>query len=78
MSSVFKRLLVLNSVRLPSRAGKMEALVLESCWIQDKVRYKAVSSVLKMLLVLNSLRLPYSAGKMEVLRSCWVQARARS
>ncbi len=75
-----KRLLVLNSVCLPNSAGKMEVLLLRSCWVQVRARSKAVSSVLKRLLVLNSVCLPNSAGKMEalVLRSCWVQARPRS
>jgi hypothetical protein len=47
VSSVVKRLLVLNNRRLPSRAGKMEALVLRSCWVQARARSKAVSSNLK-------------------------------
>jgi hypothetical protein len=45
----------------------MEALVLSSCWVQDRARSKAVSLVLKRLLVLNSVCLPNSAGKMEAL-----------
>jgi hypothetical protein len=56
VSSDLKRLLVLNSVCLPSRAGKMEALVLRSCRVQDRARSKAVSSDLKRLLVLNNMR----------------------
>jgi hypothetical protein len=54
--SVLKRLLVLNNMLLRSRAGKMEALVLRSCWVQARARFKAVSSVLKRLLVFNSVR----------------------
>jgi hypothetical protein len=58
----------------------MEVLLLRSCWVQVRVKSKAVSSVLKRLLVLNSVRLPSRAGKMEALalKSCWVQVRARS
>jgi hypothetical protein len=41
---------VLNSVRLPNSAGKMEALLLSSCWVQDRARSNSVSSDLKMLL----------------------------
>jgi hypothetical protein len=45
-----KRLLVLNSVHLPNSAGKMEAIILRSCWVQARARSKAVSSVLKRLI----------------------------
>ncbi len=51
-----KRLLVLNNMGLPNSAGKMEALILRSCWVQARARSNAVSSVLKRLLVLNSVR----------------------
>jgi hypothetical protein len=37
------RLLVLNSVCLPNSAGKMEVLLLRSCWVQARARSKAVS-----------------------------------
>ncbi len=48
-----KSLLVINNMRLPSRAGKMEALVLRSCLVQVGARSKAVSLVLERLLLLN-------------------------
>ncbi len=44
-----KRLLVLNIMCLPNRAGKIEALVLRSCWVQARARSKAVSLDLKRL-----------------------------
>ena len=56
MSSVLKRLLVLNNMGLPNSAGKMEALVLRSCWVQAMASSKAVSSDLKRLFVLNRIR----------------------